>query len=103
MLTDPVQVKEQKAKKGLYIDNGPVPRGGFTMDWRNGQDRAKPILLFHMLMAFVIYLQNIKGCLNLVQLIEFDIGYILVTLTADLTSEQKICLARLSPTEIEYT
>jgi hypothetical protein len=51
---DTVQVKEQKAEKGLYIDNGPAHRGGFTMDWRNVEDRAKPILLFHMLMAFVI-------------------------------------------------
>jgi hypothetical protein len=51
---DTVQVKEQKAEKGLYIDNGPARRGGFTMDWRNVEDRAKPILLFHMLMAFVI-------------------------------------------------
>ena len=58
------------------------------MDWRKGQDRAKPILLFHMLVAFVIYLQIIKACLNLVKLREFDIGYILVTITADLTSEQ---------------
>lgn len=85
---DPLLVKEQKAKKCLYIDNGPAPRGGFTMDWRKGQDRAKPILLFHMLVAFVIYLQIIKACLNLVKLREFDIGYILVTITADLTSEQ---------------
>ena len=73
------------------------------MDWRKGQDRAKPILLFHMLVAFVIYLQIIKACLNLVKLREFDIGYILVTITADLTSEQQICLARLPHTEIEYT
>ena len=58
------------------------------MDWRKGQDRAKPILLFHMLVAFVIYLQIIKVCLNLVKLREFDIGYILVTITAYLTSEQ---------------
>ena len=58
------------------------------MDWRKGQDRAKPTLLFHMLVAFVIYLQIIKACLNLVKLREFDIGYILVTLIADLTSEQ---------------
>ena len=58
------------------------------MDWRKGQDRAKPILLFHMLVAFVINLQIIKVCLNLVKLREFDIGYILVTITAYLTSEQ---------------
>jgi hypothetical protein len=58
------------------------------MDWRKGQDRAKPILLFHMLVAFVIYLQIIKVCLNLVKLREFDIGYILVTVTAYLTNEQ---------------
>jgi hypothetical protein len=58
------------------------------MDWRKGQDRAKPILLFHMLVAFVIYLQIIKVCLNLVKLREFDIGYILVTITAYLTNEQ---------------
>jgi hypothetical protein len=58
------------------------------MDWRKGQDRAKPILLFHMPVAFVIYLQIIKVCLNLVKLREFDIGYILVTITAYLTSEQ---------------
>jgi hypothetical protein len=59
------------------------------MDWRKGQDRAKPTLLFHMLVAFVIYyLQIIKACLNLVKLREFDIGYILVTIIADLTSEQ---------------
>jgi hypothetical protein len=50
----PFRLKSKKAEKGLYIDNGPARRGGFTMDWRNGQDRAKPILLFHMLMAFVI-------------------------------------------------
>ena len=58
------------------------------MDWRKGQDRAKPILLFHMLVAFVIYLQIIKAYLNLAKLREFDIGYILVTIIADLTSEQ---------------
>jgi hypothetical protein len=58
------------------------------MDWRKGQDRAKPILLFHMLVAFVFYLQIIKVCLNLVKLREFDIGYILVTIIAKLTSEQ---------------
>jgi hypothetical protein len=58
------------------------------MDWRKGQDRAKPILLFHMLVAFVFYLQIIKVCLNLVKLREFDIGYILVTVTAYLTNEQ---------------
>ena len=58
------------------------------MDWRKGQDRAKPILFFHMLLAFVIYLQIIKEYLNLVKLRECDIGYILVTITADLTSEQ---------------
>jgi len=57
------------------------------MDWRKGQDRAKPILLFHMLVAFVFYLQIIKMCLNLVKLREFDIGYILVTIIADLISE----------------
>jgi hypothetical protein len=88
VLTTLFRLKSKKAEKDLYIDNGPACRGGFTMDWRNGQDRAKPILLFHMLMAFVIYLQNIKACLNLVHLREFDIGYILVTLIADLTSEQ---------------
>jgi hypothetical protein len=58
------------------------------MDWRKGQDRAKPFLLFHMLVAFVFYLQIIKMCLNLVKLREFDIGYILVTIIADLISEQ---------------
>ena len=58
------------------------------MDWRKGQDRAKPILLFHMLVAFVFYLQIIKVCLNLVNLREFDIGYILVAIIADLTIEQ---------------
>ncbi len=83
-------VKEQKAKRSLYIYNGPASRGGITMDWRKGQgqDRAKPILLFHMLVAFVIYLQIIKACLNLVKLREVDIGYILVDINADLTSEQ---------------
>jgi uncharacterized protein YybS (DUF2232 family) len=58
------------------------------MDWRKGQDRAKPILLFHMPVAFVFYLQIIKVCLNLVKLREFDIGYILVAIIAKLTSEQ---------------
>jgi hypothetical protein len=81
-------VKEQKANKSLYIYNGPASRGGITMDWRKGQGRAKPILLFHMLVAFVIYLQIIKVCLNLVKLREVDIGYILVAITADLTREQ---------------
>jgi hypothetical protein len=41
-----------------------------------------------MLVAFVFYLQIIKMCLNLVKLREFDIGYILVTIIADLISEQ---------------
>ena len=78
---------KSKKQKYLCIDNGPAPRGGFRIDWHKGQDRAKPITVFHMLVASVIYLQIIKVCLNLVKLRGFDIGYILVTLIADLTIE----------------
>lgn len=65
-----------------------LPLGGLAIDWNRGQDRAKPILLLHMLMAFLSHLQIIKTCLNLVNLREFDTGYIVVNIIADLIREQ---------------